>query len=307
MILLSFCLAMIFCSCSAQKGEGDNTVITINGEEVGSKEYEIYFNEVIKSFEKIGGSDIWDTDFDGRSAFDTAKENALNSLKMVKLTVNYANENGISLTDDEKKQAETEAESYTAEYGTEYSDIAKKVMEEKILYSKTRNELLKDYTISMSGFDSFIDENIDMYNEELADIKYKVIYFDSIQKAEEFEKAAEKNADFNAVSEQFGISAEEKSGKFSEITDFDCDISSVSQGSITDAEETENGYAVCLVESISYPSDEEIKEYAKDDYEEKVKNDLFSYMLSSWEKSAKIEIKNEYYGSISKDDFIKEQ
>ncbi len=297
---------MIFCSCSAQKGEGDKTVITINGEEVGSKEYEIYLNEVIKSFEKIGGSDIWDTDFDGRSAFDTAKENALNSLKMVKLTVNYADENGISLTDDEKKQAETEAESYTSEYGTQYGDTAKKVMEEKILYGKTRNELLKDYTISMSGFGAFIDENIDMYNEELADIKYKVVYFDSSKKAEEFEKAAEENADFNAVSEQFGVSSEEKSGKFSEITDFDCDISSLSDGGITDAEETEKGYAVCLIESISYPSDEEIKEYAKDDYEEKVKNDLFSDMLLSWEKSAEIEINNEYYGSISKDDFIKE-
>ena len=48
---------------------------------------------------------------------------------------------------------------------------------------------------------------------------------------------------------------------------------------------------------------ENIYEY---DYEEKVKNDLFYDMLSSWEKSSEININNDCYGSITKDDFIKE-
>lgn len=305
-ILLSFCLVMIFCSCSAKNKENDETVITINGKDASFGEYGIYLNEVISSFEKIGGSDIWDTDFDGRSAFDTAKENALNSLKMVKLTVDYADKNGISLTDEEKKQAENEANDYINEYGEHYSDFVRKVMEEKILYNKTRNELLKDYTISMSGFDSFVDENIDIYNEKLADISYFAVYFDSLGKADEFEKAAKENSDFNAVLSQYGISAEEKNEKFSDITDFACDISSVYEGSITSATETENGYAVCRIKNIFYPTKNEVKEYAKYDYEEKVKNDLFYDMLSSWEKSSEININNDCYGSIAKDDFIKE-
>ena len=158
----------------------------------------------------------------------------------------------------------------------------------------------------MSGFDSFVDENIDIYNEKLADISYFVVYFDSLGKADEFEKAAKENSDFNAVLSQYGISAEEKNEKFSDITDFACDISSVCEGSITSATETENGYAVCRIKNIFYPTKNEVKEYAKYDYEEKVKNDLFYDMLSSWEKSYEININNDCYGSIAKDDFIKE-
>ena len=55
--------------CSTAKETADeNYVVKINGETVSREEFNIYMYETQKSFEALGGEDIWETDFDGRSA-----------------------------------------------------------------------------------------------------------------------------------------------------------------------------------------------------------------------------------------------
>ena len=86
-IIALFALALSGCS---GKTDGGSYVVSIDGSQVSVNEYMIYLRETVKSFEAIGGEDIWETDFDGRNAFDVARENAMNSLVMVKLSVAQA-------------------------------------------------------------------------------------------------------------------------------------------------------------------------------------------------------------------------
>ena len=111
--LISFILCFAaFTGCNANTGLKSDSLMTIDGKDVSKDEYLVYLNEAVRNFEEIGGPDIWDTDFDGKSAFDTAKESALSSLKMVKLTIMRSERNDVSLNDEEIASSEKEAQSY---------------------------------------------------------------------------------------------------------------------------------------------------------------------------------------------------
>ena len=91
-IFLALCAALlVFCGCSAENGSGD-WLIKIDGKSVSRMEYLIYLKETVQNYELIGGDDIWDTDFDGRTAEDVAKESAFNSLVAVKIAIEKADE-----------------------------------------------------------------------------------------------------------------------------------------------------------------------------------------------------------------------
>lgn len=161
--------AALIAGCSPVKEKADESyVVKINDTAVSREEFNIYLYETQKSFEDIGGEDIWETDFDGRSAESVAKDNTLSMVTLVKLSKERAVKNGITLDNTEKEDAKTEAE---AMYD-ELTDIQREaigadkelyyeVMLENFLYNKVYDDTVKDYTVSDEDFEGYYSSNLE--------------------------------------------------------------------------------------------------------------------------------------------------
>ncbi len=299
--LISFILCFAaFTGCNANTGLKSDSLMTIDGKDVSKDEYLVYLNEAVKNFEKIGGSDIWDTDFDGKSAFDTAKESALSSLKMVKLTIMRSERNDVSLNDEEIASSEKEAQSYFEQYnGFTSLDVIKQVMEEKALYNKTREKILSEYSVSMSGFDKFLKE----YKADFTEITYSVIYTQNIETAQEVLNKASQGTDFNTLLQEYKSDNNIYSltDELSNISDIFTDTENIQSGTTAGPVETDKGYAVYYVEDIKNVNDDDIRQSAQEAYEEREKSKVFENLLATWEKETSIEINTDVYNSITKD------
>ena len=299
--LISFILCFAaFTGCNANTGLKSDSLMTIDGKDVSKDEYLVYLNEAVKNFEKIGGSDIWDTDFDGKSAFDTAKESALSSLKMVKLTIMRSERNDVSLNDEEIASSEKEAQSYFEQYnGFASLDVIKQVMEEKALYNKTREKILSEYSVSMSGFDKFLKE----YKADFTEITYSVIFTQNIETAQEVLNKASQGTDFNTLLQEYKSDNNIYSltDELSNISDIFTDTENIQSGTTAGPVETDKGYAVYYVEDIKNVNDDDIRQSAQEAYEEREKSKVFENLLATWEKETSIEINTDVYNSITKD------
>ena len=103
---------LLACGCRAAEDapEEENYLVKINGETVSAEEFNIYMYETQNSFELLGGEDIWQTDFDGRTAESVARDNALATVTLVKFAGERAREAGIELSEDEASAAAALAE-----------------------------------------------------------------------------------------------------------------------------------------------------------------------------------------------------
>ena len=299
--LISFILCFAaFTGCNTDTGLKSDYLITIDGKGISKDEYLVYLNEAVKNFEKIGGTDIWDTDFDGKSAFDTAKESALSSLKMVKITIMRAEKNGVSLSDEEIASSKEEAKSYFEQYNGFVSlDVIEQVMEEKALYNKTREKILSEYSVGMSGFEEFLKE----FKEEFTEITYSVIYTQNIETAQEVINKASQGTDFNTLLEEYKSDNNIYSltDELSNISGLLPDTENIKSGTTAGPIETDKGYAVYYIEDIKTANEEDIRQNAEKSYEEREKNKVFENLLSTWEKETKIEINSDIWNSITKD------
>ena len=110
-ILAVVMLAAVLTGCqTAEKAEDNGWAVKINDKTVSREEFNIYLYETQKSFESLGGEDIWETDFDGRSAETVAKENTLSTLTFVKLTAERAENMEVETTEEDKQAAKAGAE-----------------------------------------------------------------------------------------------------------------------------------------------------------------------------------------------------
>ena len=72
-------------------------------------EFLLYLYEQENIFEDIGGIDIWDTNFDGIPARDVAKNNAVNSIIVLKTSVYQAKNLNIALNNNDVKKYKKES------------------------------------------------------------------------------------------------------------------------------------------------------------------------------------------------------
>lgn len=298
-ILFVIVFCVLLCGCFNKQ----DALLSIDSNNIYIEEYNVYINETIRNFEKIGGSDIWDTDFDGKTAFEAAKENALNSIKMIKLTIKRADKNNVKLTENEIKEAENEAERYIAEYGEEApKNILINVMKEKALYNKVREKILSEYNINKTGFKDFLEENIEYYKQILSKVDYLVIYTKDLKTAKEVYKRAANGEDFNYLANEY--MDENNINKTDLVEDINCvyiDTDNLTKGYLSIPQEHKLGYAIYYIENVYYPLDSDISKRAEQDYIENAKNDIFNTLIASWEKEANVVLNNSLFNSIVKE------
>ena len=169
-LILGVVLAVLFLSgCSrSESSNSSDAAFTINDEAIPVSEFNIYLYETQQSFEQLGGTDIWETDFDGRTAESVAKDNTFNTVVMVKITAQKAAETGLSIDDETKEKIRDEAE----EIYSGYSDSIKNeigadeqmyydVMYENALYNIVYEDTVKNYSVSDEDFENFFAANKD--------------------------------------------------------------------------------------------------------------------------------------------------
>ena len=83
----------------------DVAVMKIDGQEIMKSEYMVYLYTTTKSFVSAAGEDVWNMDFDGQTADELVEERTINTIQSVIAAKEYAEANGIALTEEQKAAA----------------------------------------------------------------------------------------------------------------------------------------------------------------------------------------------------------
>lgn len=292
---------LIFAGCN---GMSDDSVLTIDGEKITTEEYNVYLDEQIKSFEEQGGEDIWQVDFDGVSAVNVAKQNAVNSLVMVKAAAMHAEQLGVTLTEENKKEA---AEKASQLIGYDQNkELLIKIMEEAALQSKVYEKITGSYQINDDEFElyleSYYEQNKDRYTKhtvkeifvQSTDTRYsrddiKKI-FETIKTSADFDKAAAEISPDTPVVEQELDESLYSEEVLSQIT-------SSQKGSYVLAEDT-SGYHIFSIINITQTPVDSIREEVKAQYINEKRQEIYSAQNDSWTASMKVEKNNIVYDAI---------
>lgn len=297
-IFWALCAALIvFCGCSAENGSGD-WLIKIDGKSVSRMEYLIYLKETVQNYELIGGDDIWDTDFDGRTAEDVAKESAFNSLVAVKIAIEKADKYSASLSETDESRAEMEALQMSQNAGeekdSEFYKTALNVVKEKYLYNYVKENLTKSIKIASAQTDAFCNENRDKYRRNLEYIQGKAYYFDTTEEAQNYAQTGEGTE--NAVY------SEDLSGTWQEIKEKFSMDENTDKESILGPFETEEGYAIINIENTKAADEKTVEETMRSDYESSVKSQYFADEANKWLQNADIKTNEKMWNEIKIED-----
>lgn len=297
-IFLALCAALlVFCGCSAENGSGD-WLIKIDGKSVSRMEYLIYLKETVQNYELIGGDDIWDTDFDGRTAEDVAKESAFNSLVAVKIAIEKVDKYSASLSETDESRAEMEALQMSQNAGeekdSEFYKTALNVVKEKYLYNYVKENLTKSIKIASAQTDAFCNENRDKYRRNLEYIQGKAYYFDTTEEAQNYVQTGEGTE--NAVY------SEDLSGTWQEIKEKFSMDENTDKENILGPFETEEGYAIINIENTKAADEKTVEETMRSDYESSVKSQYFADEANKWLQSADIKTNEKMWNEIKIED-----
>ena len=297
-IFWALCAALlVFCGCSAENGSGD-WLIKIDGKSVSRMEYLIYLKETVQNYELIGGDDIWDTDFDGRTAEDVAKESAFNSLVAVKIAIEKDDKYSASLSETDESRAEMEALQMSQNAGeekdSEFYKTALNVVKEKYLYNYVKENLTKSIKIASAQTDAFCNENRDKYRRNLEYIQGKAYYFDTTEEAQNYAQTGEGTE--NAVY------SEDLSGTWQEIKEKFSMDENTDKESILGPFEPEEGYAIINIENTKAADEKTVEETMRSDYESSVKSQYFADEANKWLQNADIKTNEKMWNEIKIED-----
>lgn len=285
---------------------GGSYAVKINGEAVSVNEFKTYLYEQKKEFEKTGGEDIWETDFDGVSAQEVAKQNAVNSLVLVKTAVSQAPSLNITLSEEENKSLDEKAKQYQEKMKKEThielsTAEAKKIVRESIIQAKVYDYVTKGFEMSDADFESYFNEYYENNKKDLNTVKVRYI-FKSIGNEENSENITnEANALYERalLGEDFAkLQKENSDSKDTEVYDvkslnlgseFEEAAYNLKQGEISEVIYTEQGFYIIKAESITAPNIDELKAEVRNSYEAQKKQDIYQAQLSKWSENVDID------------------
>lgn len=291
--------------CSSKDTE---YVLKINDEQISKGEFMVYLNEARANFESVGGTDIWETDFEGMTAEDVAKNSAVNAIELVKISASKAAEFQVSLTDDEKEQAKTQAKTtfdslgtYAEEMGITLSDV-ENVMNDQMLYSKVYEKVTADFEASEADFNAYYETQKADFMDYYKEYTVKSIFVTDYSKAEEIVNKYNEGTDFDTLfdeyEEQEGVENEAQTSYKGTLESFFGLEFDIEVGNITSILEADGGYYIIKVENISDTSEDEVKEIAKSIYTQNTKQELFNKEYQKWSENVNVEKNEEVFNSI---------
>lgn len=173
LIITTFVLIFALSGCNS------DYVVKVGKNKISRGEYLVYLMEQKNSFEEQGGSDIWEADFDGVSAEEIAKQNALNSIVVVKTAVAKTKELGIELSSEDVAKIDEKTDEMLKDFSADDlknleldNGKIKKIMTEVALQQKVYDFVTDNYTVNEEEFREYLTT---YYNEHKADYsKYTI-------------------------------------------------------------------------------------------------------------------------------------
>lgn len=174
------CLVISILLVSTGCGITHPTVLTINGDEVSLLEYNYYFSTMKLQAEQTVPADqmemYWETEKDGKTAFELLKESAYDEMVDLRVAANKAESMGISYSDSAVMQATTGFK----------NQIVQAAASEKEYYemtntdSATINEIAKLYAIRSAMLNKLIEDG----TIDLSDAVYEKTFAEKWMKAQ---------------------------------------------------------------------------------------------------------------------------
>ena len=325
-------LVVLLMGVGCRKTESNRLVATINDEKIMLDEFHVYFHGIKQYFEQSGGSDIWDTDFEGKTAEEVAKDRTLNTIASVKFATQKAKELDLQLTPQEEETAKIEAENITTDIGqkqlekmgTTESKIFK-IMEDKAFYTKVFDELTKNFTLNEEELDYYYNQqkisllefrikDIILKTHELSDNKLialpESVQVEAKQKAEMALERAKMGENFDELVREYTQDQIGKQnngeyrfqiGEMKDQPQLEETALRLEPGEISDIIETPFGYHIIKLEERIEPDTQKL-EQLRSQLQEYIttmkKLDIFNQEFEKWRNKAVIQKNDAVWNEI---------
>lgn len=288
-------------------------VLTINGEEISVKDFNLYFKLQRKLWELYMGSEnIWNLVSDGQTLYDIAKDAVKEDIILSRVKLQKAKEEGITLTEDVLNELDKYSLTDEAKQICEYYDITAdemlRINEETAILSKFSNELYNKLDHSshthyeLSGKVEKVTYDVrhilfsttGKTDEEKTTIKANAeLVLAQLKNGEDFATLAKQHSeDYGSVANG-GLYENVSKGEFD--ANFEKAALALNEGEMTDLVETAFGYHIIRlekknVEEVDLTDDEKSNIIAQD----------FDSEAKIWVAQSDIVVNEAVYDSISK-------
>lgn len=202
-VMLSVICILSMTACGKQKEEEATVVYEFGKQDITYGEFYIYAKTIEEDYQKAYGNGIWTleltTDAGTSTVRDVTIQDLIADINRVKVLVDQAEEMKISLSDNEKAEAENTAETFykgLTEADRKETEITKelvvKVIEENMIAEKVYNQIIAEYDFEISEEEARMTTFYDMVFECYSVKKDGTVkeYTDE-KKATQLEKASE--------------------------------------------------------------------------------------------------------------------
>ena len=286
-------------SLSGCLGNGGDYVAEIGGTKISRGEFMVYLIEQKKNFEEQGGSDIWGADFDGVSAIEVAKQNALDSITMVKSAVKQTDSLGIKLDEKDISDVDNQTKNLMSEFSSEELnelsldyDKIHSILEESALQGKVYNYVTSNYVVNSDEMSKYIEEykkkNAGEFNTYT--VQELFVQGDAEGSTQNYTKAQEVSPDLAPSSKTLDINL------YGE--DVLQAIYKTAKGNVTFISATD-GYYIFKVNDIA-PTDnaDKIKEL-ENQYTESKKQQIYQAQIKQWSGNTSVKKNEDVWNSIT--------
>lgn len=303
-------------SLSGCLGKGGDYVAEIGNTKISRGEFMVYLIEQKKNFEEQGGSDIWEADFDGVSAIEVAKQNALDSITMVKSAVKQTDSLGIKLDEKDISDIDNQTKSLMSEFSseelTELSldyDKIHSILEESALQSKVYDYVTSNYVVNSYEMNKYIEEYKKKNAGEFNTYTVQELFVQgdvegsnqNYTKAQDAYNKIKNGADFSSVAKEISPDLDTNS-KTLDINLYGEDvlqsIYKTAKGNVTFISATD-GYYIFKVNDIT-PTDntDKIKEL-ENQYTESKKQQIYQAQITQWSGNTSVKKNEDVWNSIT--------
>ncbi len=215
-LLLAAALGLTGCGSSFQ----EEAVLKINGREIMKSEYMVYLYTTTQSFVSAAGTDVWTMDFDGQTADELVEERTIQTLQSVLAAEDYAEANGITLTEEQKNEAKLSAEQFVASVAEEDLDkmgvdeeSVLPLMEASYLYALVYDTISAECEVDAEAMEAFRTENEALLKEDYTEVRLQTILLDDEKKAEKAVERARAGENFQTLYEEYDIVPQSEDGE----------------------------------------------------------------------------------------------
>ena len=163
-VVIAVCSIFMFTACGDSKvvfttGLGNNEIFKIGNERATSTEFLLYLTNIANKYEHVYGEELWSLqEEDGTTMLDKCKNLALAQLAQVKTMKLLAEENEVTLTEEEEALAQNAATQYLETLSTQEKealgivedDVVVQLYCEKLLADKLYAYLIRDVNPEIS-------------------------------------------------------------------------------------------------------------------------------------------------------------